>query len=226
MSKNIKLNGSNGFNYLVSCNVCSVKTNHYVLNSVGVSWDDGVCGSGHDEYEIIKCAGCDNISFRIGSTNDEDYYELNDEFGDPVDRIFPERERVYPKRLPIRKFIKGADCLPAKVLVMYRETYIALAAELKLLVGIGIRALVEAVCLEEQSTRGDLKMKIDDLVVKNVLTKGNADILHKTRFLGNSAAHEIEPPSDAEIDVAFDIVENLLETVYIVPTKAELLKSK
>ena len=62
--------------------------------------------------------------------------------------------------------------------------------------------------------------------MKEVLTKRNAAVLHKTRLLGNRSAHEAAASSDSELDVAFDIVENLLETVYIIPKKAESLKLK
>jgi hypothetical protein len=89
---------------------------------------------------------------------------------------------------------------------------------------VGIRALVEAVCSAESAKGRTLENKIDDLVKKGILTAKNAQILHRTRLLGNRAAHEIEAPSDPELDVAFDIVENLLETVYIIPKKAERLK--
>jgi DNA gyrase subunit A len=84
--------------------------------------------------------------------------------------------------------------------------------------------LVEAVCSEESAAGRNLEDKIEDLVSKDVLTKKNAEILHKTRLLGNEAAHKTKAPSDSELDVAFDIVENLLETVYIIPKKAERLK--
>jgi len=59
-----------------------------------------------------------------------------------------------------------------------------------------------------------------------VLTKDGADILHSLRNMGNDAAHEVKPHSEVELNVAFDVVENLLENVYLLPQKAKKLPKK
>jgi hypothetical protein len=123
-----------------------------------------------------------------------------------------------------RSALDGLYELPEKVRSIYKETHAALCTKLKILAGVGIRALVESVCQEESAEGNNLEKKIDDLVIKGVLTKRSADVLHKTRLLGNQAAHETKAASDSELDVAFDIIENLLETVYIIPKKSARLK--
>jgi hypothetical protein len=200
------------------CNHSDNTTNHLVCSSVEVSWgNDDI--QGFDKYEIIRCSGCDSISFRIGSTNSDDVDQ--DSNGN---LIHPETVEIYPNRLMGRTALKDMYSLPDKVRLIYQETHAALCTRLKILAGIGVRALIEAVCLEEKAKGRSLERRIDNLVIKEVLTKRNAEILHKTRLLGNEAAHEIKAPSDIELDVAFDIVENLLETVFIIPKKAERLK--
>lgn len=203
----------------VVCRSCDNKTKHEVSSSVEVNWGNEDI-QGTDVYEIIRCSGCDQISFRIGSCNSEDL-EPDPDNEDRI--IYPETEEIYPSRLMGRTALEDIYFLPEKVRLIYRETHTALCTKLKVLAGIGIRALVEAVCSEEAAKGKNLKTKIDDLVRKGVLTKKNALVLHKTRFLGNQAVHEVKAASDAELDVAFDIVENLLETVYIIPKKAERL---
>jgi hypothetical protein len=59
-----------------------------------------------------------------------------------------------------------------------------------------------------------------------VLTKENADILHSLRNMGNDAAHLVIPHSEEELNVAFDVVENLLYSVYLLPLKAKKLPKK
>lgn len=174
---------------------------------------------GIDTYEIIRCQGCDQLSFRVGS-NDSETMDMDSE----GNIVHPESEEVYPSRLMGRVALEDAYLLPEKVRSIYRETHTALCTKLKVLAGIGIRALIEAICSEESAKGKTLGARIDDLVENGVLTKKNATILHKTRLLGNKAAHEVKPPSDPELDIAFDISENLLGTVYIVPRKAEGLK--
>ena len=202
----------------VVCNRCDNTTNHVVCGSVEFSWDNGDV-QGADIYEIIRCSGCDSVSFRTGSSNSEDF-----EQDDNGNYFHPETEEIYPSRLMGRTALEDTYSLPDKVRAIYKETHTALCNKLKILAGIGIRALVEAVCSAENASGPRLKEKIDDLVTKGVLTAKNAEVLHRTRFLGNEAAHETKAPSDVELDVAFDIVENLLETVYIIPKKAERLR--
>ncbi len=215
--KKIALDKTKDQIHKVVCKLCDTETNHKVCSSVELHWGNEDI-QGADEYEIIRCLGCDQISFRISSSNSEDM-DVDAE----GNIIHPETEEIYPSRLMGRTALEDIYSLPEKVRSIYVETHAALCTKLKILAGIGIRALVEAVCSEKSAQGQNLEEKIEDLVLKEVLTKKNATVLHQTRLLGNRAAHEIKAPSDAELDVAFDIVENLLETVYIIPKKAERL---
>ena len=47
--------------------------------------------------------------------------------------------------------------------------------------------------------------------------------MHAIRFLGNDAAHEIKEPNQSDIRVALEIVEHLLNTVFILERKAARL---
>lgn len=202
----------------VVCNRCDNITNHVVCCSVEFQWgNDDI--QGIDTHEIIRCSGCDSISFRVGSSNSEDFEPDNE-----GNLVYPEIEEIYPSRLMGRAPLEDIYSLPDKVRSVYKETHAALCTKLKILAAVGIRALVEAICSEETAEGRNLEEKIDDLVKKEVLTNRNAKVLHQTRLLGNKAAHETKAASDSELDVAFDIVENLLETVYIIPKKAERLK--
>lgn len=221
MSEKILVSQTNGKIRKVACNQCDKKTNHKVLNSARYSWDSEEIQACRD-YEIIQCLGCDMISFRIGSSNSEDYDELDDE----GNLIYLEKEEIYPSKLTGRTMFPEVHYLPERLRTVYEETHFAICTKLRILAGVGVRTLIEAVCKEQSAKGKGLEKKIDDLVTKGVLTARNATILHKIRFLGNRAAHEAEAPSDEELDIAFDIVENLLETVYVIPRKSELLRDR
>ncbi|MFM0155637.1 DUF4145 domain-containing protein [Paraburkholderia sediminicola] len=105
---------------------------------------------------------------------------------------------------------------------MYDETSTALANDLPVLTGIGLRALIETVCKTETAKGDNLFAKIDNLRDKGVLTKHGAAVLHNIRNLGNAAAHEVKPHSTAQLMLAMEVVEHLLMDVYILPAKAEL----
>ena len=97
----------------------------------------------------------------------------------------------------------------------------ALSSDSTVLAGVGLRALVETVCVEKSAAGPNLLAKIDDLVTKNILTPAAAAILHKIRNLGNSAAHEIKPHSEKQLGLAMDVIEHLLTDVYILPKQIE-----
>jgi hypothetical protein len=138
--------------------------------------------------------------------------------------IHSETELLFPQRIIGRSPLDDQHCLPLKIRQIYKETHFALSSKLKILAGVGVGALIEAVCKEEQAKGSDLKQRINDLVKNEILTQKSADILHQTRFLRNRSAHEVEAATDTELSVAFDIMENLLQTLYIIPKKAEGLK--
>jgi hypothetical protein len=88
------------------------------------------------------------------------------------------------------------------------------------LAGIGIRAIVETVCKDKESSGRNLASKIDDLVTQGVLTRDGANILHKLRTLGNESAHEVTPHDNVQLGLALDVVDHLLTGVYILPHHA------
>jgi anti-anti-sigma regulatory factor len=113
--------------------------------------------------------------------------------------------------------------LPEKIRRIYDETFMALAYGLPVLAGIGIRTLVEGVCKDVNDESGTLEQRINSLIESDVLTKTGAAILHRTRFLGNRAAHEVEPPTLEQLNAALDVAEHLLTSVYVMRRAASTL---
>lgn len=116
--------------------------------------------------------------------------------------------------------------IPVSVWKMYKETIDALNANIRTLAGGGLRATVEAVCLDNNIREGGLQRKIDELAKQNLLTAAQAELLHEERYLGNSALHELETPAAQDIEDGLRIVEGLINTIYILPSKAKRLKAR
>lgn len=207
--------------YKLPCRRCDGETNHVVLASVEDRWNYDDAVDGCSKYEIVGCRGCNEISFRLASSNSEDM--ANDEETGEI--IYPEDVEVYPSRLSGRKQLVSTYMLPPEVQKIYEETHASLCSHLNILAGVGIRILVEAVCKEKNAKGKNLENKINDLIKSGILTRQEANTLHSVRWIGNKSAHEIIAPKDNELDIAMDIVENLLKTVYIIPKKAEKLKT-
>ena len=200
----------------VACLKCSGKTFHKALVSVDESGNHGDI-DWHNAHQIVQCLGCKTLSYRIVSSNSEEYY-----YDEDGEQHHIEGEKLYPPRLEGRRGLGDESVyLPNEVKQIYDETATALSVHAPILAGIGLRALLEQVCKEKSAEGGDLFKKIDSLVEKRVLTPASAAILHKIRTLGNAAAHEVKPHTDRQLSLAMDIVEHLLKDVYILPKQAD-----
>lgn len=219
------LNKTQGEECRAPCRNCNVETRHKVLQSVDASISEDYRNwwyRADDSYQIIQCQGCDEISFRKIHTNSEDI----DHDPETGEQSYDAKIDVYPSRVAGRNKLRQADSLPWQIARIYDETHAALCNKQLILAGIGIRVLVEAVCQEEQAVGKNLEQKIDDLVTLEVLTKPGAEMLHGTRILGNTAAHEVRPYSETMLGNAMDVVEHLLESVYIFPTSTAKLPKR
>jgi hypothetical protein len=197
----------------VPCMECNTDTYHKVLSSTNL-FDQGDWGVFWQDYEIIMCQGCRSVSFRK-SWGTDDVIGQDDE----GDFIYDESEELFPSRVKGRKEIKHHSQLPLNVGRIYRETYRAITGKQPILSGMGIRALVEAVCVDQKIKGRDLKAKINNLVVVGLLTKDGAEILHPIRLYGNDAAHKTFQAKDEDLSILMDIAENLLQNTYIITKK-------
>lgn len=215
----INLDKTKDDEYWISCSRCATETAHRVIVSVESEdrkdrnysdEDDDEWFVLWDRYEIIQCLGCKILSLRWESVDQEGWTGSDDS-------ITYKNLATYPHRITGRHPLRDVQVVPSKVQKIYRETYQALSQKQFILAGIGIRALVEAVCKNREAKGRNLVQKIDGLVNQGVLTSQNAQFLHHLRQMGNKAAHEVEPHSLEELLIALDIVENLLSNVYILP---------
>ncbi|MCF6343121.1 MAG: DUF4145 domain-containing protein [Devosiaceae bacterium] len=217
-------NKTNGNKHKLPCiGDCNANTNHEVINSVqnsGYVEDEEYDLNWCQEFEIVQCLGCEQISFRMESSNSEDI--------DPnTDEPFIS-ETLYPRRDKNRVNIaQSIWYLSSKLSNLYEETSTAMDNELKVLSGIGMRAILETVCNDQEAKGKDLFEKIDWLEEEGVLGRGNAGILHKIRLLGNDSAHEAKPQQHAQLELAWEVIVNLLNNIYVIPARSkEVFKKK
>jgi hypothetical protein len=209
-----------GQQVFIPCQNCGgSRRNHLVLKEYLNSWDIEEAGIyGSSLYQICKCAGCDDIRFRVESSNSED---IDYRTGEPevAESVFPETSES--SRIPIE-----TSGLPEAIGRIYKETVITFNAGALILAGGGLRAVVEALCQDKSVPGGNLQDKIDNLVSQGFLAAPQAELLHEERYLGNAALHEIVAPSKLDVRDGFDIIDTLLTTIYILPEKARRLRLK
>lgn len=202
----------------VPCTECKRSTKHKVLASVDLNGEDWY-GQNSVQYavhhQVVQCQGCETTSFRVSSTNSEDY-DVGDDGLEEVESV-----TMYPSRNEGRSPIKDVFLLPPNVQRIYEESIKAMNNDQPVLAGIGIRALVETICKDKRANGHNLVERIDALVTIGVLTTEGAAILHKIRTLGNDAAHEVKPHKSDQLSLAFDVCEHLLQGVYLLPHYAK-----
>lgn len=204
----------------VDCRQCHRTTKHVVLASADASGQEPM---GPDDFlhwdaahQIIQCMGCEAISFRRATSDSESFVQVDENEYEQASTV-----DVFPNPNEGRAQIVDAYLLPDHTGRIYGETMKALNSGQAVLCGIGVRALIETVCKDKKAAGKDLFAQINDLVTQGVLTKDGADILHKLRTLGNDAAHEVKPHTDKQLSLAMDVVEHLLQGVYILPVHAK-----
>lgn len=194
----------------VICQTCKVETNHEVV----ADFKDG--SEPNDEfwwkktYQIIRCAGCETVSFRLEAASDANINPFENE-------LIPD-ETLYPSRTEGREPLQLHFLyLPQKINQVYTEVIGALNNSLPVLAGIGLRTLIEAICNDQRMTGKDLQTKIDNLAAAGIIGNKQCEMLHSLRFLGNFAAHEAEKGDASELAIAYNIAESMINTLYILP---------
>lgn len=114
--------------------------------------------------------------------------------------------------------------LPPKIRAVLYEVYRSLDADNRSLPMMGARALVDMLIVEKVGDIGSFKQKLDTLAVSGFIGTTQVDVLDAALDAGSAAAHRGHTPSESEVNAVMDIVENLLNAVYVLPNIAKSLK--
>lgn len=195
------------------CRECKRGTNHAIVAEHARNGSDDENGiQWWNNFEILECQGCETVSFRHVSTDTESIDYLTGQLDEFI--------RLYPDMAKTREAIPDSDDFPSLTRRVYLETLTALSGNAPILAAIGIRAIIESICKDLKTGKRNLEQNIDALADLGHLSKKQAEMLHNHRFMGNVAAHEIQPPKPTSLIAALDIVETLLKTIYVLPRMA------
>lgn len=214
----------------VLCERCRRTTNHTVVQEVRESYTpenhpemqiDYAAGT----WQIIRCNGCEEVSFRQFWTTSEDPQGV---------------EEIYPPRSADSLQQKTLLNVPFDIVRIYRETVDAFNVDAATLCAVGVRAIVEAICADRGIANGPVKQKragktvvvrktnlegkIEGLREKGFISVDHAAVLHETRLFGNEAAHELARPNRDTLRSAVEIMEHTLENMYELTVKARSLR--
>lgn len=201
----------------IDCRTCCRETRHEILFTHTEEIDpDGY----HERYlwQSVRCLGCHTCGFLL---THEDLESLEENFDGSISHEVTQSQ--YPTAIAGHHPLKEIYFLPDLITKVYKQTLQALSSKSYILASIGLRACIEAVCNDLKIAGNSLEKRIDQLFKAGHISNSDKKLLHATRFLGNDAAHEIKEPSFSDIRVALDIVEHLLNSVFILKSKAESL---
>ncbi len=196
----------------VHCNSCRSETLHRVLKtsedkgeaeieSVGsVSWVT--------KFEMLECRGCKEVVLRRT-------YWFSEEPETDV-RYFPPAVSRHP---PDWRYH-----IPHRMMILLGEIYRALDADNRALPMMGARALVDMVMVDKVGDVGEFGTKLKRLREEGFISSKNQEILDIALDAGSAAAHRGFAPKESDVHVVMDIVENLLQSVYVFDKTAREIK--
>lgn len=201
------------------CRRCNTKTRHQI-QAVIVNKRHDYWENERDTWAVVQCLGCLTNAFHFRNEDFEEVFEDVD--GDLQHSV---TSTSFPSVIQNHRPLSGTDHLPSLINTIYQQTVKALSQSADVLASIGLRATIEAVCNNLNVSGSNLQKRIDSLFKAGYVSNGDKKRLHAIRFLGNDAAHEIKQPYRTEILVALEIVEHLLNTVFILESRAKGLET-
>ena len=199
------------------CNTCLGERNHEVLFVETTSWyDDDSDFSGRDQYEMLKCGGCDSVILRHSSWFSEDQPD------EPSVDCYP--PATYRKDPAWVLDMSGKGAQFARSLL--KEIYIGMQNGMKMTVAMGVRSLMEYVMIDSVGDQGSFGKNLAEFANKGFISQKQKDILEVVLEAGHATTHRAYKPSDADLATSVDIAESVLQTVYVHPDKAAELKER
>ncbi|MHB0974185.1 MAG: DUF4145 domain-containing protein [Thiobacillus sp.] len=117
------------------------------------------------------------------------------------------------------------DQLPESPRDLLIEIYTALAQDLRALPAMGVRAVIDVVCVTLVGDGGSFENKLNLLKGHGHISDVERAILSAAIDAGSASAHRGYVPSREDLTTLLDIVEHLLQAQYILPDAVERMKS-
>jgi hypothetical protein len=162
-------------------------------------------------FSVNECDGCGNVSMLYREIDNESR-EVDEQATYPDDHLYNlgENHQVFLKLAEIKT-------LPKVVQGIYKEVQNAINSESLVLAGIGLRALVEAICIQQKIPGGNLQKKIEALKSNGYISIKDYPIIDKLRLIGNQSAHKIKSMPLEVLIHALRIVNHMINTIYLLP---------
>ena len=114
--------------------------------------------------------------------------------------------------------------LPDAPRELLAEIYSALTLDLRALPAMGVRAVIDIVCVGLVGDSGSFERKLDRLREGGHISDTECSILSVAIDAGSASAHRGYVPSRDDLASLLDIVEHMLRAQYVLPAAAKKMK--
>jgi hypothetical protein len=129
---------------------------------------------------------------------------------------------AHPQRAPSRL----VEAIPDDQAAVLKEVYVAIEHRLLTLASIGLRTVIDMLCLEQVGDIGSFRAKLKALLDAGTISLSQEATLLAVIDAGNASAHRGFTPDADDIAKVLDVVEHLLSAVYLHPKDAVELARK
>lgn len=197
----------------VHCNECRRKTDHRLLKTAlgdkGSEQEDETFAIWWEtKFDVLQCCGCREVVLRRT-------YDCT-EFEYPDVRFFPPRVSRHSPHWKNKLSWEFRSVLD--------EIYRSLDANNSRLPMMGARTLVDMVITDKVGDLGSFAAGLKALEVAGFVSSKNREILEAALDAGSAAAHRGHWAKPEDVNTVMDIVENMLQAVYVLQDAAEKLK--
>jgi hypothetical protein len=162
-------------------------------------------------YDFLECRGCGCVTLRCTTT---------------CERLFGEEKltRYFPPS-SARRWPVWAELIPLPANNLLHEVYNALHYEGLRLAVMGARTLVDMAVIEKVGDVGTFPQKLTKLEEQGFIGARNREVLTAALDAGNATSHRGHKFKSQEVHQVMDIVENLLQAIYVLESAAQKLKT-
>jgi hypothetical protein len=206
------------------CVQCSGERKHEVCAEYKDSWtNDEHDVSGGSSNRILKCGGCEHVSFRSESWNTEDYGPDG-----------PETEvNVYPKSSAQRaapswleEFDFSTDELEKSLEAQLKEVYKSFDQGTFWICVMGVRAVIETLMTNKIGDLGSFSKNLSEFSKRGFISEPQRLALEQAIDVGSAAIHRGAKANRTKALEAIQITENVIEGVMIQPKREARLRKK
>ncbi|WP_136418001.1 DUF4145 domain-containing protein [Herbaspirillum sp. ST 5-3] len=202
------------------CNMCMGKRWHTTLYNTQKEHFEELDDFGNEyhefcNYRLAECDGCESISLHTE-------WWCSGQSEKVVEQWPPKTSRRQPKWLFDLIFMESISNPYKREFLS--EIYIALKNENLRLAVLGMRGLLEQVMIESVGDQGNFVKNLARFEADGYISGVQKDAIGPVIEAGHASMHRGFKPSKQEVEAIMDVVENVIESIYISKQKAAGLK--